>query len=272
VFLHGAPGSRKLLRARDVADARARYLCPDRPGYGFSSPHPGRTIVDFARDVIELVDALGIDRFVVAGTSGGCPYAEAVAWLAPDRVRALGIVAGMGPPSAAGDEQKMPALRRFALGLVRRHPSLSRPLAAIEASRVDRLLRGGVAKLVEELASRSPDADRALLAEPDTFASYVETYAEAWRQGSRGYAQDLALLVKPWGFALEEIRVPTWLWHGEADNVTPIAMGRHVARAIPGCRAKFLAGEAHLLRLAHWPEIVGTLLGEIGSIEASARG
>jgi pimeloyl-ACP methyl ester carboxylesterase len=262
-FLHGAPGSRRILRARDEIEG-VRFVCPDRPGYGLSSPQCGRTILTFARDVLELADAIGADRFVVAGTSGGCPYAAAVAWLAPHRVQALGLCASLAPldaSSAQGSDADMTPFRKFAAWAIRKRPGLADPLALFEAWRVDATVRAGVDRLVEELASRSPESDRKLLAEPDTFASYVDSYREAWRQGFRWYAQDLALLVKPWGFRLGDIRVPTFLWHGDADRVTPLYMGLYVAEQIRGCRAKILPGEGHLLRLAHWREITDTLVG-----------
>lgn len=262
-FLHGAPGSRRILRARDAVEG-VRFVCPERPGYGLSSPHRGRTILTFARDVLELADAIGAERFVVAGTSGGCPYAAAVAWLAPHRVQALGLCATLAPlaaRSAEGNDAEMTGFRRLAAWTIRKRPGLADPLALIEAWRVDATVRVGVDRLVAELASRSPESDRRLLAEPDTYASYVDSYREAWRQGYRWYAQDLALLVKPWGFRLADVRVPTFLWHGDADRVTPLYMGLHVAEQIPGCRAKILPGEGHLLRLARWQEIVATLVG-----------
>lgn len=266
-FLHGAPGSRRILRARDAVEG-VRFICPDRPGYGLSSPHRGRTLLTFARDLLELADALGVERFVVAGTSGGCPYAAALAWLAPHRVQALGLCASLAPldsAAASGSDAAMTPFRRFAAWVIRKRPGLADPLALLEANRVDATVRAGVDRLVAELASRSPESDRRLLAEPDTFASYVDSYREAWRQGYRWYAQDLALLVKPWGFRLADVRVPSFLWHGDADRVTPLYMGVYVAEQIRGCRAKILPGEGHLLRLAHWPEIVATLVG-------SARG
>jgi pimeloyl-ACP methyl ester carboxylesterase len=37
------------------------------------------------------------------------------------------------------------------------------------------------------------------------------------------------------------------LWHGEADGVVPVAMGRHLAQVIPLCRAEFIPGGGHYL-------------------------
>jgi pimeloyl-ACP methyl ester carboxylesterase len=47
IYFHGAPSSRLDLTAYDEAFAAAgvRVVCPDRPGYGTSSPQPGRVRV-----------------------------------------------------------------------------------------------------------------------------------------------------------------------------------------------------------------------------------
>lgn len=80
-----------------------RVVSPDRPAYGGSSPQPGRSMADWPSDVAAIADALGIDRFVVAGHSSGGPYAVACASLLPERVLAgivLGGVTDMGWPRA----------------------------------------------------------------------------------------------------------------------------------------------------------------------------
>ena len=54
--------------------------------------------------------------------------------------------------------------------------------------------------------------------------------------------------------------MPVRLWHGTEDFDAPITMGRAVARAVPHCRARFLAGEGHLLIFKYWEEILAVLM------------
>src|SRR5258706_15083022 len=81
VFLfQGTPGSR--LYNPDVETGNAagvRLLCPDRPGYGGCHREGGRSVLDWAFDVGEVADALGIDRFPVVGWSSGGQFALACA-------------------------------------------------------------------------------------------------------------------------------------------------------------------------------------------------
>ena len=68
-----------------------RIVGIDRPGYGLSTPRPGRSIADWVPDGIAVADHLGIDRFAAVGVSTGGAYALATAALHPDRV--IGVIA-----------------------------------------------------------------------------------------------------------------------------------------------------------------------------------
>lgn len=46
-----------------------RWVSYDRPGYGGSTPHPGRDVASAAGDVAAVADALGVDRFATSSAS-----------------------------------------------------------------------------------------------------------------------------------------------------------------------------------------------------------
>ena len=99
VFHHGSPGS-GLLYDRWIENAEAqgiRLLGYDRPGYGRSTPKPGRSVADAAADVLAIADALGLGRFASWGFSGGGPHALACAALLPDRCFAVVSLASVAP-------------------------------------------------------------------------------------------------------------------------------------------------------------------------------
>ena len=104
VFHHGTPGA--AVRFAPLAEAAERHglrlVSPGRPGYGASTPQPGRSIGDVAADVSSLLDAIGADRFLSIGLSGGGPHSLACAALLADRCIAAATLAGVGPANADG--------------------------------------------------------------------------------------------------------------------------------------------------------------------------
>jgi pimeloyl-ACP methyl ester carboxylesterase len=100
VLVHlGTPSSRSLYppHLRDATERGIRLIAYDRPGYGGSSPHPGRSVADCATDVRAIVDALQIERFAVWGISGGAPHSLACASLLSHRVVAAATLASAAP-------------------------------------------------------------------------------------------------------------------------------------------------------------------------------
>jgi pimeloyl-ACP methyl ester carboxylesterase len=92
LFFHGWPGSRLEGRLGDEAakTCRVRLIALDRPGMGLSDFQSRRALVDWPDDVVQLADALGLERFAVLGISGGGPYAAACAWKLSDRLTHAG--------------------------------------------------------------------------------------------------------------------------------------------------------------------------------------
>src|SRR6266516_3430565 len=85
-----------------AAEHGFRWVSYDRPGYGGSTPHPGRAVVSAAADVAGVADARGSDRFAVMGVSGGGPHALACAAALPGRVLAAVRMAGLAPFGGEG--------------------------------------------------------------------------------------------------------------------------------------------------------------------------
>jgi pimeloyl-ACP methyl ester carboxylesterase len=242
---HGSPGSRLQVRAaHGPALARGlRIIAPDRPGLGLSTRKRGREIADWPDDVRALADALGIAGFAVIGISGGGPYAAACAWKLPERIIRAGIISGVAPadgPGLAGGLRR-PGRRAFNLVLETRW--LLRSVMAL--GRVGS--RRYPERLFEQVRALAPPVDRPILDRPEVADCLTAGLREAFRQGGQGAADELLLLTRPWTFRLEGIRVPVRLWHGEADDVVPVAMGRYLAQTIPHCRAEFIPGAGHYL-------------------------
>jgi pimeloyl-ACP methyl ester carboxylesterase len=75
-------------------------------------------------------------------------------------------------------------------------------------------------------------------------------------------AWDARLLTRPWGFPLEDIRVPFHLWHGTEDDQVPVSMPRYIAGKIPGSKITVCENEGHLALFSHWEDILTQLISE----------
>ncbi|MDY6782177.1 MAG: alpha/beta hydrolase [Cyanobacteriota bacterium] len=257
-YFHGMPASR--LEAKLAENAarthQVRIVACDRPGMGLSDFQAGRTIADWPRDVVELADALAIERFAVLGVSGGGAYAAVCALKIPQRLTHVGIASGMVPLNTPGATGGMGQTNRISWFLAHRVRWLYRWLLRRTANQA----RRDPERFWAQMMPLFGDRDRALLERPEVREIAIATFLDAFRNGTRGVAWEMGLQARPWGFRLEEIAKPVFLWHGEQDTTVPPAMGRYQARTIPNCMAKFdpNAGHASLI-FNHIEEIIAVL-------------
>lgn len=242
-YCHGFPGSRVEAKfAHDVAAKRGvRIIAIDRPGFGGSAFQRGRRIIDWPDDLLRVADHLEIDRFSVLGVSGGGPYALACALRLPSRLRAVGVVCGLAPPQAATEYAEMSYTDRMGLRLSAYAPGTSRLLCLF----LRLLLSHRPKTAIRRLSTSMGQPDSCLLREPGVRGALIGSMREAFRGGSRGPAQDLALLAGDWGFGLNDITTPVFLWQGEQDSVVPASMARFQEQALPRCEATYFPDEGH---------------------------
>jgi pimeloyl-ACP methyl ester carboxylesterase len=252
-FFHGAPTSRLRLVFLDeqFAAQGLRVVSPDRPGYGGSSPQPGRSMADWPTDVASLADALGIDRFLVAGHSSGGPYAVACAALLGERVLG-GILVGGLTDMAWSDAWDGYLEGRFELEVMRLSDESAAIAACAERFGAD---GSGFAKEPFEL----PKPDVALFADETAARASAAARIEAFRQGVTGYAQDLYLEGRGWPFDPSRISVPMDVVHGELDTLLPLAHSRHTSELIPGSTLRVLPGHGHFTILGELPTMASAL-------------
>ncbi len=259
-FFHGMPGSR-FFHPPDKITQRVgvRLITTDRPGYGRSSFQPGRRILDWPADITQLANRLGLERFYVAGHSGGGPYVASCAYALHERIHAAVVLSGVGPIVSPELQPAMTTMNRFGLWV---GPFLPWPLWRLLIWLVFQRRAADPAGDIRRGNGRRPPADDEQFRNPDVRATCIRSEEEAFRTGLRGLAWDARLLTRPWGFPLEEIRLPYYLWHGTQDDQTPLAMARAISGKIPGCKITVCENEGHLLLFPHWEEILTQLISE----------
>ena len=254
-FFHGWPGSHLQRHPNDsiAFELGVRLITIDRPGYGLSAFKPGRKLLDWPDDVLELADTLGIDRFVAIGLSGGGPHLLACAYKIPQRLARAIVVSGLAPVNWQGATQGIDRSSRVAVALVKHAPEW---LIRAALGPTVRKTAQDPEHAVKNIPASLPQADKDVFARPDMQVMDRADLVEAYRQGVRGVAQEISILLHPWGFRLEDIGVPVKLWHGEEDITVPLNMGKYTLRTIPQCEATFIAGQGHLVLFNYWQEIL----------------
>ena len=215
-----------------------------RAGYGRSTRNPGRDVAAVASDVAAVLDYVGARRCVTAGWSGGGPHALATGALLPDRVAGVLVIAGVAPYHAAGLDflHGMGADNIAEFGAARSGETALRTLLEGIAPALQTVTAGA---LVSEMGSLLPEVDRAMLTDEfgDELAS---SFREALAAGVDGWLDDDLAFVRPWGFDVGALSVPSFIWQGGQDLMVPPAHGSWLAAHVRGAEARLLPDEGHL--------------------------
>jgi pimeloyl-ACP methyl ester carboxylesterase len=271
-LLHGQPGSRLMCPDRAVTQAAGvRLIGFDRPGYGGSTPRPGRRVVDGVDDLTEIAAALGLERFGVVGWSSGGPYALAAAARIPERLTGVAVVAGEGPSEespellAGMSEASRDRVRRAREGDPRVIAELEERLAPYAAS-PEQILAGST-----EAGPENPDAR--VLADPGYRAAMLRMFEEGFRQGVSGWRDDWIATYTPWGFRLGDVGRAVDVWWGDADRLTERPhTDVLVARLGDRAHLRIVPSAGHSLAATHWAEILGGVLGRPGDAAQEGAG
>jgi pimeloyl-ACP methyl ester carboxylesterase len=245
VFHHGTPGASMPYQAveRAVHACGLRVVTTSRPGYGDSSPQPGRQVVDVVADTAAVLDHIGARRCLVAGWSGGGPHALACGARLPAAAAVL-VIAGVAPYEADGldwlDGMGEDNVGEFSAALKGEDELRSFLLAERE-----NLKNVTADSMVGSMDTLLPVVDRALLS-GEFGEDMVASFHEAMRAGVEGWLEDDLAFSQPWGFDLAEISVPVMIWQGSADLMVPFAHGQWLASHVPGAFGHMEDGEGHL--------------------------
>ena len=258
---NGTPGSSLLHEAhlRDAEEKGIRLFSYDRPGYGGSSRHEGRSVADCASDIAAVCDALGVDRLCTWGISGGGPHALAAAALLPDRIAAAAVLAPAAPFDAEGldfyegmGESNIEDFKSVLAGA-------DEHLAAVERNRAQ-VLAATPEELVDVWSTILGPADVAVL-DGEVAAFILDTIRAGIESSWTGWFDDEEAFMRPWGFELSSIRVPVLHWQGEQDKMVPFGHGVWLSKHIPDVESHLTAEDGHLtLYERRLPEVHAWLL------------
>ena len=254
VNCHGGLACRLDVAAADgvARDASIRLISPDRPGVGLSDPRPERTVLDWAADVSELTQQLGVDRFSVMGWSMGGPYAAAVGYALRPQVSRVAIIAGAVPLDEPGAFEQLPRMDRVYTRLSQRAPRLARMCfrAMAWVARVAPDLYG-------RLAARDLGRTDRTVIRDEGFGTFAWMSREALRRPS-GVVEEYRAWMRPWGFAPEDLNGAVDVWVGADDTLLDPRWPHELLRRIPRAVLHVCPG-GHFMAHLHYREIFESL-------------
>jgi pimeloyl-ACP methyl ester carboxylesterase len=192
------------------------------------------TLSDMARDVVGLLDALGIDAAHVVGASMGGAIAQTLAIEHPSRLLSMcSIMATSGNPS-------LPPPTPEAMQLLMMPTPTDRAGYCRRYVQTMQVLRGPGFPLDEarDLERAAQNFNRGLYP-PGVARQMIAILASGSRKA-----------------ALAKVRVPTLVIHGDSDPLVPVECGIDVADTVPGARRLIIEGMGHALPIATWPQII----------------
>lgn len=215
-----------------------RWVSHDRPGYGGSTPLPGRTVGSAAADVAAVADALDIERFAVFGHSGGGSHALACGALLADRVVAVVSAAGIAPFDADG-------LDWFA-GMS------EASLGSLRAAAAGRAVKEAYEAREDNPEMEFAPADLAAFDGPwGWFGSVVRP---ALSRGPAPLIDDDLAYVTSWGADPTRVTAPILLLHGGLDTTIPATHADWLAAHCPTAQVRIAPEEGHISVLNGAPQ------------------
>lgn len=224
LLIHGLAGTHGVWGEPFLAglDATLESIAYDQRGIGASSPSEGPfSIADLADDAAAVLDALGLDRAHVFGTSMGGMVAQELALRHPGKVETLvlGCTYAGGPGSAITD--------RAVIG---------RYLDAVRSGDVELAVRTGFEL---NMAPAARERDRA-------YRTYRTLAFAAAAPREVIVEQARATATHDTSARLGQITAPTTIIHGDQDLMLDVSNAHQIAGLIPHARLEILAGAGHV--------------------------
>jgi pimeloyl-ACP methyl ester carboxylesterase len=240
LWCHGGPGSRLepgYLR-REASEAGLRIIGIDRPGYGLSTPQPGRTIAGWVPEALAVADYLGIGQFAAVGISTGGAFALALAALAPERV--LGVVACCSMTDVRWPQGRATMSRPHVLA-VWEAPSRAAALAAATDAHGEH-----GSKLHGDITAVLAPSDLELFRDPEWAKEATAGFPAMFAHGLEGYTDDRLADGAGWvTFDVTSIQCPVTVLHGGSDRMVDVIHAHHTAEVVPPAKLAVFDDHGH---------------------------
>lgn len=236
-----------------------RLITPCRPGGFRSDPKPMSSLRDFAPDVGELLDHLGVERFCIFAISFGAGSALGLAHELQHRIDKLVLSSAPYPNYRPPNWRDLDLFYQMSGVLGRKWPSMLRQMLPFlirsVLQNVDRYFDRYLSK------TKSPH-DVEVLSHPFVRMRMGTMLAERTAAGMSGMVEENVLNAAGWDFDVADINIPVELYHGTWDNVAPIAGAEMLAGDLPQAQFFTLPEQGHYHHMTGWPWLLARTVGK----------
>ena len=232
LLIHGLAGDHSAWTPQlEAWRGRFRVIAPDNRGAGASTQvDEPITTADMARDMLALLDALGIERVHVVGRSMGGAIAQHMALMAPRRVRSLAMCASFARLDPFG--------------------------ARVLANMREVLEMSGSWAVHARHSVRNFVSPEFFDAHPERVAAIEGLIGGETRLQACYIRQNHACLEHDTLARLPEIRCPALVLSGGRDPICPPVCARWMAEGIPGAETGVFEGSSHFFLMEEAPRFM----------------
>lgn len=254
LLLHGAPGYSSYwyyLGGFPATGSEYRIITVDRCGYGESDFKKGTTFLSYADDLIQLLEHLKIDKTSILGVSGGGPFALAFAKRYPEKTEKVTLLSTAVPITVPEIERSISENNRKAFKVARVAPWLMR----LNMAGFAMYLKKDAMKLFDKMSYKYCEADKEAVNNPILREAMCANGKYAFVKSSKGYANDVILQSKDWGFDFSSIATKVIIIQCMDDTSSPKEVGYHFDTVLPNCTLHCIEGAGHFWHMMHMDKV-----------------
>lgn len=257
LYFHGILHSRRRFHpfSTYIEQNGIRVIAPERPGFGLTSRQAKRSISDFCKDIRELVNHLGIDRFYLLGDGDGGPWAIACAWVMPEKI-CRGAISGCMPDPQFEHLENLLPLDRKLQRMARVTPN---PILYSFGKIILKALKRNN-DYFELMGKDFHESDQKIITSKEHKALFRDAMDSITAEHIEGFIDDYFSRLEPWDFPIEDTKTEFHLWHGLHDCFSNIESAKDIAKALAHCQTHFLNHCGHYVFISHCDDILNQLL------------
>lgn len=230
-----------------------RLICPERPGFGLSSPHPDLAFEKHAQDVMELCDVLGLDRVSLIGLGGGTPYTLAASRALGHRVASTQLI---GPISPFGKINQLNSTTKLIRYVASYAPLLLKPMVTL-------MIKGLMSNPGLYFDRAFPNIgkhDLNVVNNTVARSGFIISCHETIRQGYTAIVQELRLISRDWRYLVDGTHDHLTIWRGAHDTEESTDKVRALHRELNGSALREIENGGYLLLISHFETIMSELI------------